>query len=255
MLKQGEVCTECWAWGSVFGLLGVGAFYYDTGSMGRFCTCDWWKRGCRGLGAFVTGVLEVWEWAWGRFVTNDWRKRGGVFYSFFTSSGVWTGVGVGRFFTNGWRKRGVVFLFIFKEFDVFEQTPAWGVLSPMTDGSVGIGRGFIFYEFRWLDQSVRAWGICLRLKMIWTFWKWWTVLKTCEFGSKLFKVLSLNLKIELNLTTEFDGQKKENFDLVYDFGVVFLKFLINQVLIPSSNWFKSVKNAFKFKVSPKFQLF
>ena len=50
MLKQGEVCTECWAWGSVFGLLGVGAFYYDTGSMGRFCTCDWWKRGCRGVG-------------------------------------------------------------------------------------------------------------------------------------------------------------------------------------------------------------
>ena len=29
MLKQGEVCTECWAWGSVFGLLGVGVFYYD----------------------------------------------------------------------------------------------------------------------------------------------------------------------------------------------------------------------------------
>ena len=28
--KTGEVCTECWAWGSVFGLLGVG----------RFCTCD-----------------------------------------------------------------------------------------------------------------------------------------------------------------------------------------------------------------------
>ena len=26
---------------------------------------------CRGVGAFVTGVLEVWEWAWGRFVTND----------------------------------------------------------------------------------------------------------------------------------------------------------------------------------------
>jgi len=60
-------------------------------------------------------------------------------------------------------------------------------------------------------------------------------LKTCEFGSKLFKVLSLTLKIDLNLTTEFDGKKKENFDLVYDFGVVFLKFLINQVLTPSSN--------------------
>ena len=57
------------------------------------------------------------------------------------------------------------------------------------------------------------------------------------------------------MTTEFDGKKKENFDLVYDFGVVFLKFLINQVLTPSSNWFKSVKNAFKFKVSPKLQLF
>ena len=35
----------------LFGLLGVGAFYYDTGSVGRFCTCcDWWKRGCRGVG-------------------------------------------------------------------------------------------------------------------------------------------------------------------------------------------------------------
>ena len=66
-------------------------------------------------------------------------------------------------------------------------------------------------------------------------------------GSKLFKILSLTLKIDLNLTTEFD--------MVYDFAVVFLKFLINQVLIPSSNWFKSVKNAFKFKVSPRFQLF
>ena len=55
----------------LFGLLGVGAFYYDTGSVGRFCTCDWWKRGCRGVGAFDTGVLEEWEWAWGRFVTND----------------------------------------------------------------------------------------------------------------------------------------------------------------------------------------
>jgi hypothetical protein len=54
----------------------------------------------------------------------------------------------------------------------------------MTDGSVGIGRGFIFYEFRGLDQS-RAWGICLRLKMIGTFWKWSTVLKTCEFGLNL----------------------------------------------------------------------
>ena len=51
----------------------------------------------------------------------------------------------------------------------------------MTDGSVGIGRGFIFCEFRWLDQS-RAWGICLILKMIGTFLKWSTVLKTCEFG-------------------------------------------------------------------------
>ena len=27
---RGSVCTECWAWGSVFGLLGVG----------RFCTCN-----------------------------------------------------------------------------------------------------------------------------------------------------------------------------------------------------------------------
>ena len=35
----------------LFGLLGVGAFYYDTGSVGRFCTCcDWCKRGCRGVG-------------------------------------------------------------------------------------------------------------------------------------------------------------------------------------------------------------
>jgi hypothetical protein len=68
---------------------------------------------------------------------------------------------------------------------VFERAWAWGVFSPMTDGSVGIGRDFIFYEFRWLDQSVRAWGICLRLKMIGTFWTWSTVLKTCEFGLNL----------------------------------------------------------------------
>ena len=34
----------------LFGLLGVGAFYYDTGSVGRFCTSDLWKRGCRGVG-------------------------------------------------------------------------------------------------------------------------------------------------------------------------------------------------------------
>ena len=71
------------------------------------------------------------------------------------------GGGRGAFFhqclTEAWGR----FLFIFNEFDVFEQTPAWGVLSPMTDGSVGIGRGFIFYEFRWFDWS-RAWGLGLK---------------------------------------------------------------------------------------------
>ena len=51
--------------------------------------------------------------------------------------------------TEAWGR----FLFIFNEFDVFEQTPALGVLSLMKDGSVGIGSSFTFYEFRWLDQS------------------------------------------------------------------------------------------------------
>ena len=96
----------------LFGLLGVGAFYYDTWSVGRFCTCDWWKRGCSvGVGvvwrgACVTGVSEAWEWAWGRFVNM-------------------TAGSVGAFFIN------------FSRVSVFERGWAWGVFSPMTDGSVG----------------------------------------------------------------------------------------------------------------------
>ena len=44
----------------LFGLLGVGAFYYDTGSVGRFCTCcDWWKRGCRRGCSVGVGVGRV----------------------------------------------------------------------------------------------------------------------------------------------------------------------------------------------------
>ena len=56
MLKQGDVCTECWAWGSVFGLLGVG----------RFCT------GVLGVGRFVRsvgrGAVFLAYWAWVGFV-------------------------------------------------------------------------------------------------------------------------------------------------------------------------------------------
>ena len=84
-----------------------------------------------------------------------------IFHEFRCLNGRGRGAFFHQWLTEAWGR----FLFIFNEFDVIEQTPAWGVLSPMTDGSVGIGRGFIFCEFRWLDQS-RAWGICLRLKMI-----------------------------------------------------------------------------------------
>jgi len=61
---------------------------------------------CRGVGAFVTGVLEVWEWAWGRFVNM-------------------TAGSVAAFFIH------------FSRVSVFERGWAWGVFSPMTDGSVG----------------------------------------------------------------------------------------------------------------------
>ena len=65
------------------------------------------------MGAFDTGVLEAWEWAWGRF-----------------------------------------FIY-FSRVSVFERAWAWGVFSPMTDGSVGAFL-FIFNEFRCLNGGGRG---------------------------------------------------------------------------------------------------
>ena len=52
MLKQGEVCTECWAWGSVFGLLGVGQCFWPIrrGSVLYLWLMQAW---CRGVGRLL----------------------------------------------------------------------------------------------------------------------------------------------------------------------------------------------------------
>ena len=46
-------------------------------------------------------------------------------------------MGVGRFVNNDCWKRGGVFYLFLTDFDVIEWEWAWGVLSPMTAGSVG----------------------------------------------------------------------------------------------------------------------
>jgi len=43
IVGRGAVCLAYWAWGSVFGLFGVG----------RFCTCDWCKRGVGAWGRLL----------------------------------------------------------------------------------------------------------------------------------------------------------------------------------------------------------
>ena len=56
--------------GGLYGVLGVGQCFWPIGR-GSVLYLQLMQAWCRGVGAFVTGVLEVWEWAWGRFVTND----------------------------------------------------------------------------------------------------------------------------------------------------------------------------------------
>ena len=154
MLKQGEVCTECWAWGSVFGLLGVGQCFWPIrrGSVLYLWLMQAW---CRGVGAFVTGVLEVWEWAWGRFVTNDWRKRGGGFYLFLKNSMFLNrrqrGVFCHQWQTEAWELAGVLF---FTSFD------GWISRSE---------RGGFLWDWKWLEHFGIGQQFWKLVNLVWTW--------------------------------------------------------------------------------------
>ena len=167
------------------------------------------------------------------------------------------------------------FILFLISFDVLISRQRGGVLSPMTAGSVGIGRGFIyFYQFwcfewyRVLKKSVWLSGaqeknpktkhpnldleITLKRKLkLETLYggskKWMKIrlkriknssngVKTCEFGLYLFKKFEFDWK-----WTKIWRKTSSCHDIwpeiVRNSGS-FSKFLTNQVLILSLLWFK-----------------
>jgi len=81
----------------------------------------------------VSGNGLIWRWHDFEIVDRKQLYRNKLFRTWRTR----LSVGVGRFVTNDCWKRGGVFYLFLTDFDVIEWAWAWGVLSPMTAGSVG----------------------------------------------------------------------------------------------------------------------